>query len=110
MQACDKEILCHYQTTSNMIRHLGEFFNFIFLVWNAICYLTEHNHVTLYESFLRESHGLEESDLVNPLLKKPKKRNINMKGANDPVDRTCPDCGKEYSCRPAMLFHYKVRR
>ncbi len=88
--ACSKEILCHYQTTSNLIRHL------------------EHNHADMYETFLRESHGLEQSEEVNPLLKKPKKRNLNMKGSNDPVDRTCPDCGKEYSCRPAMLFHYKV--
>ena len=70
----------------------------------------EHNHTVLYEEFLRESHGLEQSDQVNPLLKKPKKRNINMKGNNDPADRTCPDCGKEYSCRPAMLFHYKVKK
>ena len=70
----------------------------------------EHNHTDLYEEFLRESHGLEQSDQVNPLLKKPKKRNINMKGNNDPADRTCPDCGKEYSCRPAMLFHYKVKK
>ena len=68
----------------------------------------EHNHSELYEVFLRESHGLEQSEDVNPLLKKPKKRNLNMKGGNDPVERTCPDCGKEYSCRPAMLFHYKV--
>merc|ERR1712241_687701 len=53
--ACDKDILCHHQTTSNMIRHL------------------EHNHTDLYEEFLRESHGLEQSEDVNPLFKKPKK-------------------------------------
>ena len=68
----------------------------------------EHNHTEMYEVFLRESHGLNQSEDVNPLLKKPKKRNLNMKGANEPEERTCPDCGKEYSCRPAMLFHYKV--
>ena len=69
----------------------------------------EHNHTEMYEVFLRESHGLDQSEDVNPLLKKPKKRNLNMKGSNEPEERTCPDCGKEYSCRPAMLFHYKVR-
>ena len=68
----------------------------------------EHNHTEMYEVFLRESHGLDQSEDVNPLLKKPKKRNLNMKGSNEPEERTCPDCGKEYSCRPAMLFHYKV--
>ena len=55
----------------------------------------EHNHVEIFEEFLRESHGLEQSEDVNPLIKKPKKKNMKMKGGStDPADRTCPDCGK----------------
>ena len=49
----------------------------------------EHNHVEIFEDFLRESHGLDQSDDVNPLMKKPKKRNMKQKGSTDPSDRTC---------------------
>ena len=49
----------------------------------------EHNHIDIFEEFLRESHGLEQTEDVNPLIKKPKKRNMKQKGSTDPSDRTC---------------------
>ena len=50
----------------------------------------EHNHVEIFEEFLRESHGLDQSVDVDPLFKKPKKRNMKQKPSTDPSDRTCP--------------------
>ena len=50
----------------------------------------EHNHVEIFEEFLRESHGLDQNVDVDPLFKKPKKRNMKQKPSTDPSDRTCP--------------------
>lgn len=97
-KACGKEINSQQSNTTNMIRHL------------------EHNHKELFQEFscLKaikvDDDKMEEELLVLQQKKKrgpkPKIGSSNPKD-DDPVSRTCPDCGKEYSCRPAMLFHFK---
>ena len=55
-----------------------------------------------------EFDGLQEEEDEDVKPKKKKKRGPKPTFNNDPEHRTCPDCHKLFSVRPAMLYHRKV--
>lgn len=87
---CGKILICNQQNTTNMIRHL------------------ECNHHALFVQFLKDSGSSEENIKGASVDRVRKRRGPKPTYSDDPIHRTCPDCQKVYSCRPAMLYHRKT--
>ena len=89
---CDKQMTSKQQTTTNMIRHL------------------QNKHKETFLDFM-ELSGHDRASVKLKRLKETPKKKRGPKRSYDQSDmshRTCPECLKVYSCRPAMLYHKKV--
>lgn len=90
---CGRAIIALNKNTSTMTKHL------------QIHHKDEYNEMmnTTQPHLARKRRKVSNED-----KSVSKKRGPKATFDDDPKHRTCPECHKVYSCRPAMLYHKKV--